>query len=64
MAEVDQLPLEIDGACCFNSRGTVATTIASASWTPALLGIGAVLIAAGAGRRRRRVPRLFGLAAY
>jgi hypothetical protein len=62
MAEVDQLPLEIDGACCFNSQGTVAATIAGASWTPALLGIGVVLIAAGAGRRKRRMPLLSPLA--
>jgi hypothetical protein len=62
MAEVDQLPLEIDGACCFNSQGRVATSIAGASWTPALLGTGAVLIAAGARRRRRPIPRTTRLA--
>jgi hypothetical protein len=56
MAEVDQLPLEVDGACCFNSQGKVAATIAGASWTPALLGAGAVLIAAGARRRKRLIP--------
>jgi hypothetical protein len=55
-AEADQLPLEIDGICCFNFGGSQGGTIPEVPWTPAFIGIGAVLIAAGVagGRRRRR----------
>jgi LPXTG-motif cell wall-anchored protein len=54
MAEVDQLPLEVDGVCCFNFQGQSAAIVPEAPWTPALLGIGAALVAAGLFRRRRR----------
>ena len=53
MAEADQLPLEIDGVCCFSfgSTSTSGTTAASAG--PALLGVGVVFVVAGVLRRRR-----------
>jgi len=58
-AEADQLPLEIDGVCCFNyqASATPASNVPEAPWTPELLGIGVVLVAAGVISERRRARR-------
>ncbi len=54
-AEADQLPLEVDGICCFNFMGTtLGPNIPETPWTPALIGLGAALIAGGVVLRRRR----------
>ncbi len=54
-AEADQLPLEVDGICCFNFSATqLPADVPEAPWTPALIGAGAALIAAGIAIRRRR----------
>ena len=54
MAEADELPLEIDGVCCFNFQGKPGSAIPEAPWTPALIGLGAALLAGGVVLRRRR----------
>ncbi len=55
MAELDELPLEVDGVCCFNFQPQPAAVVPELPWVPALLGIaGAVLVGAGVLRRRRR----------
>ena len=54
-AEADQLPLEIDGICCFNFAGNgIGTPVPETPWSPALIGVGVLLIGAGAALRRRR----------
>ncbi len=58
-AEFDQLPLEVDGACCFNFQPQAASVVPEAPWLPALLGIGgATMVSAGLLRRRRRTRLL------
>jgi hypothetical protein len=52
-AQVDNVPLEVDGICCFNFQPGPATSVPEAPWTPALLGLGLALLAAGVVRRRR-----------
>ena len=54
MAELDELPLEIDGVCCFNFGTTARPGTSQASAAPELLGVGTLLVAAGTVRRRRR----------
>src|SRR5438552_3195103 len=53
-AESDQLPLEIDGLCCFNFMASSSVVTPEVPWTPALALAGAALIGAAAFRRRRR----------
>ncbi len=54
-AQVDQNPLEIDGVCCFNwTASALGPDIPESPLTPALLGVGAALVVAGAVYRRRR----------
>ncbi len=52
-AEVDNLPLEVDGICCFNFGNQPGSGIPEAPWAPALLGAGLVATAAGLLRRRK-----------
>ena len=64
MAELDQLPLEVDGVCCFNFQSAPPTVVAAdALWTPALLLAGAASTAFGV-LRRRRARRSRGAAAH
>jgi LPXTG-motif cell wall-anchored protein len=60
MAEADQLPLEVDGVCCFNFQANnLSAAVPETPWTPALLGLGVALMAVGgvvARRRRSRRP--------
>ena len=53
MAEADELPLEIDGVCCFNFQGQPGKPIPETPWTPALIAIGVLLLGVGAAARRR-----------
>jgi hypothetical protein len=54
-AQADNVPLEIDGVCCFNFNANgLNTSVPEAPWMPAFMGIGGVLIGAGAALRRRR----------
>ncbi|MBV8195099.1 MAG: hypothetical protein JOY80_06170 [Candidatus Dormibacteraeota bacterium] len=54
-AQEDNVPLEIDGVCCYNFQAaTVPVGTPEVPWTPALLGIGLALIGGGAALRRRR----------
>ena len=54
-AEADQLPLQIDGICCFNFAGNgIGTPVPETPWMPALIGVGVLLIGAGSAVRRRR----------
>jgi hypothetical protein len=56
-AEADQNALEIDGVCCYNFQANnLQAPIPEAPWTPALIGLGAALIAGGAAMRRRHRP--------
>lgn len=57
MAELDQLPLEIDGVCCFNFGANTEVATAQASAAPALLGVGTILVATGTLRRRRHIRK-------
>ena len=53
-AEADELPLEVDGTCCFNYQASVPqANLPEAPWTPALLLAGTLLITTGIVRRRR-----------
>ena len=68
MAEADELPLEIDGVCCFNFGVSGASTNVSpppgggmpnssrapTPWSVTLVGLGVVLFAGGVAVRRRR----------
>jgi hypothetical protein len=55
-AQADNTPLEIDGVCCYNFNNVfcVNSCTPEVPWTPALIGIGAALIASLGFRRRRR----------
>jgi len=54
-AEADQLPLEIDGICCFNFSATqLNANVPEAPWTALLLGVGAALVGVGVFQSRRR----------
>lgn len=57
-AQLDQLPLEVDGVCCFNFQGQPASVVPEVPWTPVLLGIGGAAIASAGLLRRRRRPGL------
>jgi len=57
--QLDNVPLEIDGVCCYNFTGNaLGPKIPEAPWTPALIAIGMALIGAGVALRRRRRSRL------
>ena len=53
--QTDNLPLEIDGICCFNFQGDApaAGQVPEAPWIPVLPLAGVALITAGVVRRRR-----------
>ena len=53
-AQADNVPLEVDGICCFNFQADNLAVVAEAPFTPAILGAGALLVAATAAIRRRR----------
>jgi len=54
-AQADQVPLEIDGVCCFNFQAsTPSSNVPETPWTPALVGAGIGLLAASLAIRRRR----------
>ena len=54
-AEADQLPLEVDGVCCFNFQGSApGTTLPEAPWSPLLPGAAVAALAGSALWRRRR----------
>ena len=54
-AELDQLPLTVDGICCFNFQNNeFPASVPEAPWTPGLIGLGVALILGGSLRRRRR----------
>jgi hypothetical protein len=55
-AEADQLPLEVDGVCCFNFQAA-PLVLAETPWTPALLLTSLALLTVGTTVRRRRVRR-------
>jgi hypothetical protein len=52
-AQVDDVPLEIDGICCYNFQAGSVVVTPEVPWTPALALLGAALLAAGLVRRRR-----------
>ncbi|MBJ7607834.1 MAG: hypothetical protein JF887_00165 [Candidatus Dormibacteraeota bacterium] len=52
-AQADNVPLEIDGICCYNFGVTPATQVPESPWAALLPGLGLALIAAGVGRSRR-----------
>ncbi|MHB8719182.1 MAG: hypothetical protein ACYDAC_09885 [Candidatus Dormibacteria bacterium] len=57
-AEADNVPLQIDGICCYNFTAAPAVTTPEAPWAPALLVTGAALMGLAAVRRRRALrPR-------
>lgn len=57
-AESDQLPLEVDGACCFNFQATSLTAaVPEAPAASALVAAGLVLVGSGELMRRRRRRR-------
>ena len=52
-AQVDNVPLEIDGICCFNFEAdNLQANIPETPWAPALIGMGAALVGVGVIRRR------------
>jgi hypothetical protein len=54
-AQADNVPLEVDGICCFNFQANnLAASIPETPWAPAMIGAAVVLIGVGAARRRRR----------
>ena len=57
MAEADELPLEIDGVCCFNFEAGAPVQTPEAPWAPALVLAAAALITV-VGVRRRRGARM------
>jgi hypothetical protein len=52
-AQADQVPLEVDGVCCFNFQ-VAAAPVPETPWAALLVAMGTVLIGAGALVRRRR----------
>ncbi|MBV9101446.1 MAG: hypothetical protein JO198_10455, partial [Candidatus Dormibacteraeota bacterium] len=53
-AEADQLPLEIDGICCFNFAGSPGSPVPEVPFAPGLIVAGGVLLAVATIRNRRR----------
>ncbi|TMB87514.1 MAG: hypothetical protein E6J45_12390 [Chloroflexi bacterium] len=53
-AQADNVPLEVDGICCFNFQANNLVSVPEVPWVPALPLVGAALVAAGIARRRRR----------
>ena len=52
--QADNVPLEIDGVCCYNFQAsTVPVSVPETPWGPALIGSGVFLVGAGVIRRRR-----------
>jgi hypothetical protein len=56
-SQADDVQTMIDGVCCYNFQGGPSAGIAETPWTPALLAVGALLVTAGAVRRRRMITR-------
>ena len=57
-AEVDNVPLEIDGVCCFNFQAnSPSANVPEFPWTPGALGLTALLTGVALARRRRRGVR-------
>lgn len=53
-AQADNVPLEIDGICCFNFvSAPPVTNVPELPWVPGLVGVGALTLAAAVRRRRR-----------
>jgi hypothetical protein len=59
-AQADNVPLEVDGICCFNFQANnLSTNVPEFPWAPGLGVFGVALIATGiAARRRRRRPAI------
>jgi hypothetical protein len=54
-AQADNVPLEVDGICCFNFQANNLTAnVPEAPWTTGLIAAAAILITAGVAVRRRR----------
>ncbi len=58
MAELDQLPLEVDGTCCFNYQLHPAAAQQGVPSVPVSLGLAGVMMVGGGLLRRRRRPGL------
>ena len=56
-AQADDVPLEVDGVCCFNFQSQPASVVPETPWGPALIALGAAVVLAGLVRRRRGVRR-------
>jgi hypothetical protein len=56
MAELDQLPLEVDGSCCFNYQLHPAAATQGVPSVPVSLGLAGVVMVGGGILRRRRRP--------
>jgi hypothetical protein len=56
-AQADDVPLEVDGLCCFNFQATPTVQTPEVPWAPALVLVGAALMASGVSLRRRRRDR-------
>ena len=53
--EIDSVPLEIDGICCYNFSATqLSADVPESPWTVLMVGIGGALVAAGVVQSRRR----------
>jgi hypothetical protein len=53
-AQADNVPLEVDGICCFNFQANnLGTGIPETPWAPALIGAAAVAVLTGVITRRR-----------
>jgi hypothetical protein len=54
-AQEDNVPLEIDGVCCYNFQANnLQAPIPETPWAPALIAVGGLLVTAGVFTRRRR----------
>lgn len=57
-AAADNVPLEIDGVCCYNFAGNAITGVPETPLTVGLIGVGGAMLVAGIARRRVAVRRL------
>jgi hypothetical protein len=56
--QLDNVPLEVDGVCCYNFQANnLGTPIPETPWTPMLVGLGAALVTGGVITRRRHKAR-------